>query len=54
MSYKCEIFEQVAQPTLTIRTHTPVAKLPQVLGKSYGAIGHILAAWAKPQAEPPL
>ncbi len=42
MLYKCEIYEQVAQPTLTIRTHTPVAKLPQVLGESYGAIGQYL------------
>lgn len=44
MSYKCEIFEQVAQPTLTICTHTPVAKLPQVLGESYGAIGQYLGS----------
>jgi effector-binding domain-containing protein len=43
MSYQCEIYEQAAQPILTIRTHTPVAKLPQVLGESYGAIGQYLS-----------
>jgi effector-binding domain-containing protein len=44
MSYKCEIYEQTAQPTLSIRTHASVEKLPQVLGESYGAIGQYLAS----------
>ncbi len=38
MPYECEISEQAAQPTLTIRTRTPVEELPHVLGKGYGAI----------------
>lgn len=44
MSHKCEIYEQAAQPTLTIRTRTSVEKLPQVLGESYGAIGQYLGS----------
>ena len=44
MSIKCEIYEQAAQPTLTIRTRTSVEKLPQVLGESYGAIGQYLGS----------
>ena len=38
MSYACEIIEQPAQPTLSIRTRTAVQELPQVLGAGYGAI----------------
>jgi effector-binding domain-containing protein len=44
MSYKCEIYQQTAQPTLSIRTQVSVEKLPQVLGESYGAIGQYLAS----------
>ncbi len=42
MLYQCEILEQPAQPTLTIRTRTSVQDLPQVIGKSYGAIAQYL------------
>ncbi len=42
MSYQCEIVEQPAQPTLTIRTRTSVQELPQVLGKGYGDIAQYL------------
>lgn len=38
MSYPCEIKEQPAQPTLSIRTRAAVQALPQLLGQSYGAI----------------
>ncbi len=44
MSYKCEIYTQEAQPTLSIRTHSPVEKLPQLIGKSYGAIAQYLGS----------
>jgi effector-binding domain-containing protein len=44
MSIKCEIYEQAAQPTLTVRTHTSVEKLPQVLGQAYGEIGQYLGS----------
>ncbi len=38
MSYPCEIKEQPAQPTVSIRTRTSVQALPQVLGQAYGEI----------------
>lgn len=38
MTYKCELIERAAQPTLSIRTHAAVQDLPQVFGQSYGAI----------------
>lgn len=42
MSLNCEIVEQQVQPTLTIRTRTPVQEMPQVLGNGYGAIAQYL------------
>ena len=38
MTYQCEIKDQAAQPTLSIRTHAAVEQLPQVFGQAYGAI----------------
>jgi effector-binding domain-containing protein len=38
MAYTCELLEQTEQPTLCVRTRTPVENLPQTLGKAYGAI----------------
>ena len=38
MTYPCEIKDQAAQPTLSIRTHAAVEQLPQVFGQTYGAI----------------
>jgi effector-binding domain-containing protein len=38
MNYQCEIKDQVAQPTLSFRTHAAVGQLPQVLGQTFGAI----------------
>ena len=43
MSYQCEVREQPAQPTLTIRTRTSIQDLPQLIGKAYGAIAQYLA-----------
>lgn len=43
MTYHCERIDLQPQPTLAIRTRTAVQDLPQVLGKSYGAIMQHLA-----------
>jgi len=53
MSYKCEAKEQSAQPTLSIRTRTPVQDLPQVLGKAYGAIAQYLGKLGEQPVGPP-
>ena len=42
MSYKCEITEQSAQATLSIRTTTTMQDLAQVVGNSYCAIAGYL------------
>ncbi len=38
MTYVCEIKDQSAQPTISLRTHAAVGDLPQVLGQTFGAI----------------
>ncbi|MEW5720807.1 MAG: GyrI-like domain-containing protein, partial [Chloroflexota bacterium] len=38
MSYNCELKQQPAQPALTVRTRAAVQDLPQLFGKTYGAI----------------
>lgn len=38
MSFECEFVDRVEQPTLAIRTHSPVEGLPQLIGASYGRI----------------
>ena len=38
MDYNFELSEKPAQPTLSIRTRTRLADLPQVIGEAYGAI----------------
>jgi len=43
MSYHCELVNQPAQPTLSIRTTTSIKELPQELGRAYGAIGQYMA-----------
>jgi len=53
MSYKCEVKEQAAQPTLSIRTRTSVQDIPQVLGKAYGAIAQYLGELGEQPAGPP-
>ncbi len=53
MSYKCELKEQAAQPTLSIRTRTPVQNLPQALGQAYGAIAQYLGELGEQPAGAP-
>lgn len=53
LSYPCEVKEQAAQPTLTIRTRTSVQNLPQALGQAYGAIAQYLGELGQPLAGPP-
>lgn len=43
MSYQCELTEEAAQTTLSIRTRTSLQNLPQVIGNAYAAIGQHLA-----------
>ena len=43
MNFRCEIKEQAAQPTLSVRAHTPIDGLPKLLGESYGKIAGYLA-----------
>ena len=42
MPYKCEVRQQAAQPTLSIRTRTRVQDLQQALGTGYGATAQYL------------
>ena len=53
MSTKCEFKEQPAQPVLSVRTTTSVQELPQVLGKTYGAIAQYLSEVGEQPARPP-
>ena len=53
MTYKCEVKEQSGQPTLSIRTRTPVQEIPDVLGKAYGAIAQYLETLQEQPAGPP-
>ncbi len=43
MPYDCQTYFQEALPVLGIRTHTPVEKLPETLGKCYASIGQYMA-----------
>ncbi|MFX0102390.1 MAG: GyrI-like domain-containing protein [Candidatus Hodarchaeota archaeon] len=42
MEIKCEAIDKDAQPTLIVRTRTPVQELPNIIGKTYGEIFHYL------------
>ena len=53
MSYHCEVKEQAAQITLSIRTRTAVQDLPRVLGEGYGQIAQYLDELAEQPAGPP-
>jgi len=53
MAFQCEIKEQVAQPTLSIRARTPIQGLPKLLGESYGKIGEYLAELGEQPAGAP-
>jgi effector-binding domain-containing protein len=53
VEYQCELLERSAQPALVIRTRTPVANLPQVIGQAYGAImAHAGQLGAQPSGAP--
>lgn len=53
MDFQCEIREQVAQPTLSIRTRTPIGDLPRLLGESYDKIAGYLAELGEEPAGAP-
>jgi len=38
MEYRCEVVERAAQPTLAVRTRTPIERLAQVVGQAYGEV----------------
>ncbi len=53
MSYQCEVKNQPAQKTLSIRTRTAVQDLSQVFGKGYGAIAQYLGELGEQPIGPP-
>ncbi len=53
MSYNCQIKQQSAQPTLSIRTKMTVQDLPQALGKAYGDIAQYLGQMGEQPGGPP-
>jgi len=53
MTYNCELVDQTAQPTLSIRTTTSIKELPQELGKAYGAIGQYMGELGEQPAGAP-
>lgn len=53
MTHTCQAQEQPVQPTLTIRTRTPVDALPQIVGQAFGAVAQYLAELGETPAGPP-
>jgi len=53
MSYKCELKEQPARPTMAIRTRAAVEDLPRVLGEVYGTIAQYLGELGEQPVGPP-
>lgn len=53
MDYECKIEDRAAQPTVAIRTRTPAAKLPEVMGPAYGQIMAYLGSQGAFPAGPP-
>lgn len=53
MSYNCELLEGSPQPTLSIRTITPVQNLPQEFGKAFGVIAQYLGTLGEEPAGAP-
>ena len=52
-TYPCEILDQAAQPTLTIRRRTSIDNIAQVLGEAYGEIfGHLGEQGVQPAGMP--
>jgi effector-binding domain-containing protein len=53
MTYPCEMSEQSARPTLSIRTRAPARKLPELLGSGYMKIAQYLAELGEAPMGPP-
>ena len=53
MSFECEFVEREEQPTLAIRTHSPVGGLPLLIGASYGKIMQYLESLGEKYAGEP-
>lgn len=53
MAFQSEIKEQDPQPTLSIRSRTPIQGLPRLLGESYGKIAGYLAELGEQPAGAP-
>lgn len=53
MTYTCSRIEQLAQPTLFVRTRAPVERLSDVLGPAWGSImAHAATIGASPSGPP--
>lgn len=53
MSHNCELLNRSAQPVLAVRTRASVQELPQVMGRTYGAIAQYLGQIGEHPAGPP-
>ena len=53
MTYKCDIQEQHAMPTLALRTRTSLEKLPDAIGQGFGAVIGYLGKIGKQPAGAP-
>ena len=54
MEYNCEVKEQPAQHTLSIRTRTAVENLPQAIGKAFGDVAqYVMGELGEQFAGPP-
>ena len=53
MTYQCEIQELPARPTLSIRTRSHLEGLPEVIRKSFAAIGQAIGQKGEFPAGPP-
>jgi len=51
--YICEVKQQSAQPTLTVRVKTSTQQLPQVFARVYASIGQYLGELGEKPAGPP-
>ncbi|HPH96948.1 MAG TPA: GyrI-like domain-containing protein [Anaerolineaceae bacterium] len=53
MFFKCETFEQIEQPVLTIRTTTSVSELPSLIGSAYEQVmAHLSSLGQQPAGDP--
>lgn len=53
MSYQCELYDQPAQPTLSVRTRLAVQDLGATMARVYPAIAQYLAELGEPMAGAP-